>query len=220
MTQSRPRSQAIPPGHTYPVGSRCWQVEHAWPPCTAQDPLKGRKWTLQKVDLPSLCQLRLRPPPASRPSAAPPGHPAMRVLPEPPPPHKPLTAMAPPRGLGLSLGRQSHLVQVQEPSCCVTSTASMWESHMRRVLRNEAGVEAELTLPGHLWGLPLPFPLPTASMKAAQPERSHRAWEASGLGDSQAHEGDSSLIGKQARGECAVQRTGRSVGSTEALFFS
>lgn len=82
------------------------RVEAAGPP-TARDP-RGGRWTLQRADLPSLCKVSLRPSPASRPSAVPRVRCTRGSRQNPAHPAKPLTAVAPLRGLGLGWGRGSH----------------------------------------------------------------------------------------------------------------
>lgn len=58
----RPGLPMSPEPHTL------WRwVQCAQPPRVARTPLEGRKRTLQRMDLPSLCQVRCRPPPARHP---------------------------------------------------------------------------------------------------------------------------------------------------------
>lgn len=92
------------------------------------------------------------------------------------------------RGLGLGLGRGGHLVQVQQPPCWATRTAGTWEATRGWSCGGSGRAGAQLTLPGHLQGLPLLL-LPAASTKDAQPHGSHSAWGPLAWGSSQAHGG-------------------------------
>lgn len=97
------------PGHAQPGPPPCpalggWRLRA---PPTARDP-RGGRWTLQRADLPSLCKVSLRPSPASRPSAVPRVRCTRGSRQNPAHPAKPLTAVAPLRGLGLGWGRGSH----------------------------------------------------------------------------------------------------------------